>query len=132
MDKFIGIDIGGSGIRFNDLDINGNAGEERQARIEPSINEADLTEVILSNLKVIVERVCSEGNKVAGIGFGSPGPLDFKKGIIETPPNLPNIKNVPIVKIIEKSFQDLPVFLVHDADAALLGEQWLGTAKNLK
>lgn len=80
MDKYIGIDLGGSGIRFNDVDVSGNTGKERQAIFNSSIDNKGLTELVIRNTEEIVKRVHKEGNDIAGIGFGSPGPLNYKKG----------------------------------------------------
>lgn len=45
-----------------------------------------------------------------GIGVGAPGPLDYKKGKIFTPPNFPLFHNTDIVEKLQK-FTDLPIFL---------------------
>lgn len=129
MDKYIGIDLGGSGIRFNDIDIVGKIGKERKAIVSPAMDHKSLTELILRNTEEIVKKIHHEGNNLRGIGFGSPGPLDYKKGVIETPPNLPKINKFPVVTILGELFPEYPIFLVHDADAALIGEQWQGAAK---
>lgn len=130
MDKYIGIDLGGSKIRFNDIDIDGNTGKEYQALISPGINNRGLIDLVIRNVEKLIKKVNNNGDNLIAIGFGSPGPLDYKKGIIERPPNLSEIKNLPIVKILGESFPEYPAFLVHDADAALIGERWLGAAKN--
>ena len=134
MDKFVGIDLGGSQIRFNDVDAKGNTGQETCCFLVSSTTDDELVEAIVQKTYAIVKRVQNDGDRVLGIGFGSPGPLDYRRGIIETPPNLPKIKNLPIIKILGERvrFSQYPAFLVHDADAALLGEQWLGAARNFR
>ncbi len=130
MDKYIGIDLGGSKLRINDIDAKGKTSKEHQVIIAPSVINSALADISVRSVENIIKRVHKEGHNVAGIGYGSPGPLDYKRGVIETPPNLPNIKNLPIIKILGEHFPEYPAFLVHDADAALLAEQWLGAAKN--
>lgn len=66
----------------------------------------------------------------AGIGISSMGPLDYKRG---GPLHSPNISFdfIPLVEPLRKKFS-LPVFLLNDANAAVLGEQRFGAGKNKK
>ncbi len=66
-----------------------------------------------------------------GIGIGSPGPLNFRKGIILNPPNLKGFRNVKLKEIVEEEL-NLPVVLDNDADCALLGEIWQGVGQDKK
>lgn len=64
--------------------------------------------------------------KAAGISCG--GPLDSKKGIIQSPPNLPGWDNIPLVNIIQDKFK-VPVYLQNDANACALAEWKYGAGK---
>ena len=63
------------------------------------------------------------------IGISCGGPLDSKKGIIMSPPNLPGWDDVHICKILEEKFH-LPVKLCNDADACALAEWKFGAGRN--
>ncbi len=58
-----------------------------------------------------------KAEELIGIGISSPGPVDFKKGLILTPPDLKIFHNFP-AKDYLASKTDLPVFL--DNNSALL------------
>ena len=62
------------------------------------------------------------------IGITCGGPLDSKKGLIMSPPNLPKWDKIPITKIIEDNF-NVPVFLQNDANACALAEWRFGAGK---
>lgn len=62
------------------------------------------------------------------IGVSCGGPLDAKKGIILSPPNLPGWDNVPVVAFFEERFKR-PVRLQNDADACALAEWKYGAGK---
>ena len=62
------------------------------------------------------------------IGISCGGPLDSKKGIIMSPPNLPGWDDVHICKILEEKFH-LPVKLCNDADACALAEWKFGAGR---
>ncbi|MDD5686739.1 MAG: ROK family protein [Elusimicrobia bacterium] len=87
------------------------------------------SKIILENIvRAISSAIKSAGvsnNKILGIGIGSPGPLDIKKGIILTPRNLPSLHGFNLKKAIEKEFK-LPVYLNNDANVYVLGESFFG------
>lgn len=57
------------------------------------------------------------------IGISCGGPLDSKKGIIQSPPNLPGWDDVKIVEYLEKKYHG-KVYLQNDANACAVAE-WL-------
>lgn len=86
-----------------------------------------------------IERFCAEaegllrGNgiareSVAGIGISCGGPLDSRRGVILSPPNLPGWDAVPVVDLLKKRFS-LPVFLQNDANACAVAEWKYGAGR---
>jgi glucokinase len=65
------------------------------------------------------------------LGIGSTGPLDRQRGCIQNPYTLPGWENVDIVTPLRRRF-GIPVVLENDADAAALGEAWLGAGRGLQ
>lgn len=62
------------------------------------------------------------------IGISCGGPLDSKRGMIMSPPNLPGWDNVPITKMLSEEF-GVPAYLCNDADACALAEWKFGAGK---
>lgn len=62
------------------------------------------------------------------IGISCGGPLDNKRGIIMSPPNLPGWDDIHICEILNARF-DLPVKLCNDADACALAEWKFGAGR---
>lgn len=67
-------------------------------------------------------------NELTAAGISCGGPLNGKRGLILSPPNLPGWDRVPITKII-KSRLHIPVKLCNDADACALAEWKYGAGK---
>ncbi|MBE6367240.1 MAG: ROK family protein [Lentisphaerae bacterium] len=67
-----------------------------------------------------------EAVSAAGISCG--GPLDPKRGIIQSPPNLPGWDNIPAVEIVKKNL-NIPVKLENDANACALAEWQYGAGQ---
>ena len=67
-------------------------------------------------------------NDIEGIGISCGGPLDSKKGLILSPPNLPGWDNIPITDLADRRFNK-PVLLQNDANAGAVAEWKYGAAK---
>ena len=80
-----------------------------------------------STLEKIFDTVRKLG-KTDRIGVSCGGPLDSKRGIIMSPPNLPGWDNVRITEMLEKEF-GVPAFLRNDADACALAEWRYGAGR---
>jgi glucokinase len=67
-------------------------------------------------------------SKLLKIGISCGGPLDSRKGIIYSPPNLPGWDAVPIVEIFKEEFE-VEVEVQNDANACALAEWMMGAGK---
>ncbi len=119
MEKFLGLDIGGTKCAAVLGDKDGNILEK--IRFDTTNFPETLNSLIEASEKLIT-------NEVSAIGISCGGPLDSKKGIIMSPPNLPDWDNIEIVQILEDKF-GIPVFLKNDADACAIAEWKWGNAK---
>lgn len=72
-----------------------------------------------------------EKKDLHAVGVSCGGPLDSKKGVILSPPNLPGWDNVPIVADIEKYF-GVPAKLSNDADACAVAEWKFGAGQGCR
>lgn len=77
-------------------------------------------ESVLSRIEAETADILAS-NPVEAIGISCGGPLDSRKGIIQSPPNLPGWDNIPITERLTKRF-GVPSFLCNDANAYALAE----------
>ena len=86
-----------------------------------------------------LEKMCAMGDELltehevskeslAAIGISCGGPLDSKKGLICSPPNLPGWDNIPAADIVRQHF-GVPVLLQNDANAGALAEWEFGAGR---
>jgi glucokinase len=91
-------------------------------------------EVVYQNVRDLLEDLIRRQGvalrEIAGIGVGSPGPLDTKKGIIIHAP-LMKWRNFPILERLTADFH-LPVCLDNDGNLGALAEQRCGVARGLR
>lgn len=123
----IGVDLGGTKISCALSDLEGRV--VAQTTIPTLAHEGE--EPVLGRIIKSIEMVLEEGkvpvNELKAIGIGSPGPLDAKKGVIVTTPNLP-FKNFQLVQPIEEKFS-IPTYLDNDANVAAIAEFMFGAGK---
>ncbi|RKY22881.1 MAG: hypothetical protein DRP79_10120, partial [Planctomycetota bacterium] len=118
-------DIGGTNLRAALVDSAG--------RIAARLREPTVTDRrgFVGQIASAVRRLRSGGGGAVAVGVGFPGPLRIEDGAVLTPPNLPDCRNLPLKKMLEDELR-LPVFLENDANAAALGEWWLGAARGAR
>jgi glucokinase len=113
----IGIDLGGTNLRV--------ALVSRSGEIIRKIKEPTSEEIIDSIFKAAGSLFSDE---IAGIGIGVAGLVDRKSSMILISPNLHVVERIDLVNEMRGKFR-VPVFLENDANAAALGEKWVGAGK---
>ena len=68
---------------------------------------------------------------LSSIGISCGGPLDSKRGVIMSPPNLPGWDDVPVVKFFEDRFH-VPTSVQNDANACALAEYLYGSGRGVR
>jgi len=127
-DKVIGIDIGGTNLRGAVVDREGVI--HKRMKIH---SEADRgIDKLIDNLALFIKDI-SQGENIKDIGFGIPGIIDSKNGIITQAPNILNANDYPLRSVLnDKLGKDLNIVIENDANSAALGEWWMGAAKDVK
>lgn len=137
MDKrwIVGVDLGGTNIVVGLLPIEG--GEVLGLRSMPT-DSGRGAKFVVDRINAMVEQaiaevLASEGgtrDQIAGVGIGSPGPLDRRTGTVINTPNL-GWRNFPLRDLISNAVH-LPATLDNDANCATYGEWWLGAGRGTR
>jgi len=122
----IAVDLGGTNLRAALVDSDT---EILAHEIVPTPTAGPSGEVITAAIAARVETLLTlpEGKDALAIGVASAGPLDLGRGCVINSPNIA----FPLVEIVEPLRErfGLPVFLINDARAGVLGERWAGAAR---
>ena len=123
---YIGIDIGGTkcAIVVGDRDFNIYRKVQFETKTERGYSA--ILDEFHKHIQTLFIDFPKENLKRIGISCG--GPLDSKKGMIYSPPNLPGWDNVPIVEIFSKKY-GVPAAVQNDANACALAEWLMGAGK---
>jgi len=126
--KFVvGVDLGATWVRVALSDENGNILGKLSEKTYKGENGEKISEQILNMIFKLIEK--TGVTSISAIGIGSIGPLDMRKGVIVKPANLP-FENVPLVEPISSKL-NVPVYLVNDCTAAVIGEHRFGAGKGV-
>lgn len=87
--------------------------------------EKDIVENTM--IDIVRELLDDSDGKLLGIGVESIGPLDLQKGEVVNTPNLP-VKRIKVKEVLQDAFK-VPVYLVNDCSATVIGEKIFGAGK---
>ncbi len=132
MRLIVGVDLGGTNIVVGTLPEDGSAVYGHQLQPTPVAEGPDavvgrIVELIGKSLTATKRELGTDDLNVAGVGIGSPGPLDTHTGIVVMTPNL-GWRNMPLRDRIADA-TGLAATLENDANCATLGEWWRGAAQ---
>lgn len=124
----VGIDLGGTNIVVGTIAEDGS--ELVGLVSEPTLPEQGGDAVIGRIVKLARASIAAARDKeIAGVGIGSPGPLDTKTGVVILTPNLGWV-NMPLRDRVADALK-LPTVLDNDANCAIYGEWWRGAAQGV-
>lgn len=126
---FVGIDIGGTSIKGALTDKNGKV---LSFWDDPTpANPKDIEKAILHLIEQLSTSASVSKIDVQAIGIGSAGSIDKKKGVVITSPNIPGLRDYPIVKNLKKATEK-NIYLENDATVALIGAWWKGNVSKYR
>jgi len=129
--KYVGLDVGGTTMKAAVVDDAGKA----SAAVVMDTNSEDGQKAGLLTMCETIRRAVEVAKltlaDIAGIGVATPGLGDIRTGVIIDPPNLKPWKDVPVKAYIAEAFGK-PTAYQNDANAAALGEFWVGSGKDAK
>lgn len=129
----IGLDIGGTKCAISTGEPY-DGGIEILSRDEfptAGLSWREVLEEFSRRIEAIASSRSMSPKDFASIGISCGGPLDSKKGLILSPPNLPGWDNVPIVKFFEDRF-GVPTAVENDANACAMAEYLYGSGRGVK
>jgi glucokinase-like ROK family protein len=126
-----GVDIGATSIDLAVADFS--------HRILARSNEEALVRKgpikILGRVCSLLEKILRENgldkDNLRGIGIGVPGPVDFSKGTLISPPLMPGWDQYPVIQTVQQWFPSANVVVDNDVNVMALGEIHQGAGKGV-
>ena len=124
----LGIDIGGTKISAVVTDQDGTKKLHRMVSTKGYLGK----DHVLKTLKVLIQEIKNEFSaEIKAIGVGTPGYVDARLGkVIYSCGIIKDWVEVALAQELGQLFQ-LPIAVENDANAAAIGEGWLGAAQDM-
>jgi glucokinase len=122
----VGVDVGGTNIVVGTV---AQDGSELVGVVSEPTRAEEGADAVVERIITLVRASMAQakGKEIAGVGIGSPGPLNTKTGVVLLTPNLGWV-NMPLRDRVAAGL-GLPATLDNDANCAIFGEWWRGAAR---
>ncbi|MCO8289244.1 ROK family glucokinase [Tetragenococcus halophilus] len=128
-EKIMGIDLGGTTVKFAILTTEGEIQQKWSIQTNILDEGSHIVPDIIASINHHLNLYDMQPKDFIGIGMGTPGSVDRKKGTVIGAYNLKWKTTQPVKEQIEKE-TGISFTLDNDANVAALGERWKGAGDN--
>ena len=121
------VDLGGTHLRVALVDDTGRILNQHKQ----DTPKGDSAEDIIDALVQVSEHWDCNELPVVAVSIMVPGAVDCAKAVVVQAPNLPSLVKFPLKAELEQKL-GWPVYLENDANAAAVGEMWMGAARGCR
>lgn len=132
MNRYLGIDIGGTAVKMGIVSELGELSQTYQAPVAFDHYQTPILDTVLKESQTFLSENNISSSELCGIGISATGQIDTQNGIVAGSGG--NIRNWDGSHLKDAFMQKyhLPVTVVNDANCVALGEKWIGGAKDSK
>ena len=118
MEQVLGIDVGGTNVKFGLVDKDGNLTEKIKYPTAKLMAEGDF----VTNFVDAVKLELTKHKNIKKVGIGVPGLISKDGTTIVKAPNIPAFDGAQLIKILKEVTKGITYAMENDANAAALGE----------
>ena len=124
MDCFLGIDIGGTNVKFGLVNDNGELLEKTKVKTS-QMKEGGFMRNFIVKLRQQLETF----PKIKKVGIGIPGTINKERTATFELTNLSELNNLSIIEQLNVAFPTITFYMENDANVAAIGEYYFGAKK---
>ena len=124
MKKYVGLDIGGTSVKYGLVDENGVVSNKDHFE-----TNSDDQKALLNDLTAAVKKIQAIDQDVLGIGVSMPGVV-HADGFLTTSGAVKCFTGINLAQLL-KERTGLPAKIENDANAAAIAEKWIGSAQGI-
>ena len=122
------VDLGGTHLRIGLVDDTGKIHKQIKRQTPKDESPSALVDALAG---VADEWRSGDHCPIVAASVMVPGPVDTAQAVVLSAPNLPSIINFGLKAVLQERL-GWPVMLENDANAAAMGERWLGAARGCR
>jgi glucokinase len=122
------VDLGGTHLRIGLVDDTGKIHKQIKRQTPKDESPSALVDALAG---VADEWRSGDHCPIVAASVMVPGPVDTAQAVVLSAPNLPSIINFGLKAVLQERL-GWPVILENDANAAAMGEMWLGAARGCR
>lgn len=127
--RYLAVDIGGTAVKIGMVDGEGNFLHTSEYPVDFDGYETPILDTVIKSCGIFLEEYDEDDVPLLAIGVSATGSINTVKGTVDgSAGHIKNWKGSRIKEEMEARFP-VPVYVLNDANAAALGEVWLGAAK---
>lgn len=126
MVHYLGIDIGGTNVKFGVVTKEGELISEAKYPTPTVFNNGQSIEDFIA----IIKDFLVGNTTITSVGIGVPGTLTADKRGIVTLNNIPQLNGLPLITLLEKAFPGISFYAENDANAAAMGQYYFSNENN--
>lgn len=129
---YLGIDIGGTAVKIGSVTDTGQVVETESYRVDFDGYETPILQTVVKSCSMFFNKYHRAAQIYQAIGVSATGAINTRTGVVDG--SAGHIRNweKSCIKDVLKSKFGIPVQVLNDANAAALGEAWIGAAKGKK
>lgn len=130
-DVVCAVDLGGTNLRAANIEPNAQIHERVKTLTPGSGSAEDVVAAIVTAVRDCESACAKRGKKIRRVSVVIPGSIHAETGVVINAPNIPSLPGYKLKPALERAL-GLPVLIENDANAAALGEMWLGAGRQFR
>lgn len=127
---YLAVDIGGTAVKTGLVDEKGNFLRTAEYSVDFDGYETPILNTVIKSCGEFLQETGVRSGALSAVGVSATGSINTVKGTVDgSAGRIKNWKGSRIKDEMERRFQ-VPAYVLNDANAAALGEVWLGAARN--
>lgn len=129
---YLGVDIGGTEAKIGVVTQTGKILDTRNYSVNYDGYNTPIIKSVKKGIQAFFEETGFDKQAVKAIGVSATGAINTMEGVVAgSAGHIKNLEGSRIKEELQERFE-LPVWVLNDANAAALGEVWLGAARGKK
>ncbi|MCC6698734.1 MAG: ROK family glucokinase [Candidatus Hydrogenedentes bacterium] len=126
----VGVDLGGTNVKTAVVARNGRLLGKDSRPTRATEGPDVVIDTMVASVELALEHAGVDPSDLRAVGVGAPGPMNWRTGVVFSPPNLPGWSDVPLAELMSERLS-VPVFVDNDANVACWGEFWSGAGREV-